>query len=62
MLTAFNRRDSSGAVAEAAHFEKGEDKFQSDTIRFNFKTQKGISTNTVSSQTEVFIHADVSKS
>ena len=61
VLTAFNRRDSSGAVAEAAHFEKGEDKFQSDTIRFNFKTQKGISTNTVSSQQEMFIHADVSK-
>jgi LPS-assembly protein len=62
MLTAMNTKDSAGNVLEMAHFQQGEDAFTSDTIFYNFKTQKGLTKNTVTRQGEFFVHGkDIKK-
>lgn len=61
-MTAFNAKDSAGNVIARAHFLQGSDGFQADTIRYNFKNKKGITTNTFSQQGEgMFVHFDLSK-
>ena len=55
ILTAVNKVDSTGTVIEAAHFTQAETSFQSDTIRYNFKTQKGITKNTHTMLSEVHV-------
>jgi LPS-assembly protein len=61
ILTAVNAKDTAGEVTEYAHFKQGENDFQSDTIRFNFKTQKGLTIGTITQQGEMFVHADHAK-
>ncbi len=61
ILTAVNSKDSTGAVLEDAHFKQGENEFSSDTIRFNFKTQKGLTKNTITQQGEMFVHGELIK-
>ncbi len=62
ILTAVNKKDSLGEVIEDAHFEQGENNFTSDTIRYNFKTQKGLITNGITQQgQEIYVHSDKSK-
>jgi lipopolysaccharide assembly outer membrane protein LptD (OstA) len=62
ILTAVNSKDSLGNIIARARFESGTDGgFQSDTIRFNFKTKKGITTNTYSKQQDLFVQAQFSK-
>lgn len=56
LMTAFNKRDSAGMVTEEAKFEQGEQSFTSDTIVYNFKTQKGLTQNTITQSGEMFIH------
>jgi hypothetical protein len=56
IITAFNTEDSLGNAITRARFEQGENQFESDTIRFNFKTQKGYTTNTFTQQDEIFVH------
>ncbi|MEI9810554.1 MAG: putative LPS assembly protein LptD [Bacteroidota bacterium] len=56
VLTAYNKRDSTGMVIEEANFKQGENSFTSDTIRYNFKTQKGLTVNTITQQQELYIH------
>lgn len=56
IVTAVNKKDSAGTVVEDAHFKDGENEFGSDTIWYNFKTQKGITKNTVTQQGELFVH------
>lgn len=46
VVTAVNSKDSTGKVLEAARFKGGENDFTSDTIRYNFKTQIGLTKNT----------------
>ena len=46
ILTAVNGLDSAGNLIDRAHFRQADTKFQSDTIRYNFKTQKGLTKNT----------------
>ncbi len=58
IVTAVNKKDSTGAVIEDAHFKDGENEFTSDTIRYNFKTQKGITKNTITQQGELFVHGE----
>ncbi len=61
-LTAVNAKDSTGEVTEVAEFVQGtENSFTSDTIRYNFKTQKGLTKNTITQQGEMFVHFDVAK-
>jgi LPS-assembly protein len=46
IVTAVNQRDSTGEVIARAEFKQGTEGFQSDTIRYNFKTRRGLTTNT----------------
>ena len=53
ILTAVKSVDSTGELIARAHFAQGDNKFQSDTIRYNFKTQKGLTKNTYTIQGEM---------
>ena len=61
IVTAVNRKDSAGVVVERAHFVQGDQDFLSDTIRFNFKTLKGLTKNTFTHQDEIYIQSSDSK-
>ena len=61
IVTAFNAKDSAGNVTEVAHFKSGENEFSSDTIRWSFKTQVGITKNTYTQQGEIFVNGKVVK-
>ena len=61
ILTAYNSVDSLGDIVERANFKEAESSFQSDTIRFNFKTQKGLTKNTFTQNGEAFIQGDYVK-
>ena len=56
VLSAYNSKDSLGEVIEYATFKQGENEFTSDTIQFNFKTQRGLTKNTITQQGEMFVH------
>lgn len=58
IMTATADRDSVGNLLTRARFEQGENRFQSDTIQFNFKTQRGITRNTFTQQGEMFVQGD----
>ncbi len=55
IVTAVNSKDSTGAVIETAHFKSGDSEFTSDTIRYNFNTQVGLTKNTYSQQGEILV-------
>lgn len=61
ILTAVNRKDSTGAVVEDAKFTDGDQGFTSDTIRYNFKNQRGLTKNTITQSGEMFVHGEVVK-
>ncbi|MCW3073969.1 MAG: hypothetical protein JWP69_1038 [Flaviaesturariibacter sp.] len=61
LVSAYNNRDSLGEVITRARFEQAENKFESDTIRYNFKTQKGLTQNTFTNQQEIFIQGELIK-
>ena len=61
LVSAYSSRDSLGDVAERANMVQGETTFQSDTIKFNFKTQKGLTTNTFTQQSEMFVQGEAIK-
>ena len=58
ILTAFKKFDSTGELLERAHFSQADKKFQSDTIRYNFKTQKGLTKNTHTLMNEVHVQGE----
>ncbi|WP_226998954.1 putative LPS assembly protein LptD [Flavisolibacter tropicus] len=60
-VTAFNDKDSLGQVLTRAKFAQGDNQFESDTISFNFKTQKGLTRNTFTKQDEMFVHGETIK-
>ena len=61
VVTAVNSTDSTGEVKELAEFKSGENNFTSDTIRYNFKSQVGLTQNTFTEQGEFHVHGDVAK-
>ncbi|HEY2720297.1 MAG TPA: putative LPS assembly protein LptD, partial [Chitinophagaceae bacterium] len=61
ILTAYDQLDSLGDVQERAHFKQKDEEFESDTIRFNFKTQKGLTQNTYTQNGGAFIQAKLAK-
>jgi hypothetical protein len=61
ILTAIKSVDSTGDLIDRAHFTQGETKFQSDTIRYNFKTQKGVTKNTYTIMNEINVMSAKSK-
>jgi hypothetical protein len=61
IVTAYNDRDSLGQVLTRARFSQAENQFESDTIVFNFKTQKGLTRNTFTKQDEMYVHGETIK-
>ena len=61
ILTALKSVDSAGDLIDRAHFSQGDTKFQSDTIRYNFKTQKGLTKSTFTMMNELVMYAEKSK-
>lgn len=61
IMSAHNIRDSLGTVIEEAHFSQGDQGFTSDTIRYNFKTQRGLTMNTITQSGEMFVHGQYVK-
>lgn len=61
IVTAVNRKDSTGGVVEVAHFKGGGNEFTSDTIRYNFKTHVGQTKNTYTEQDGVLIIGAIAK-
>jgi LPS-assembly protein len=61
VVTAVNDKDSTGEVIETAHFKSGETEFTSDTIKYNFKTQIGLTKNTFIQQEDILVNGEVVK-
>ena len=62
IATAYNSVDSAGIVYTRARFQQGtEQGFESDTITFNFKTQRGLTKNTYTKQQEMWVQANLIK-
>ncbi|MGZ3840413.1 MAG: putative LPS assembly protein LptD, partial [Flavisolibacter sp.] len=62
IVTAYNSRDSMGRVATRAKFQQGTDQnFESDTITYNFKTQRGLTKNTYTKQQDMWVQANLIK-
>ena len=55
MLVATFRRDSTGQMIGKPKMIQAESNMESDFIRFNMKTQKGITQNTITQQGEIYI-------
>ena len=61
VMSAFNSRDSTGAVLEDVVFQQGESEYISDTITYNIKTQRGLTKNTITQSGEMFVHGELVK-
>jgi lipopolysaccharide assembly outer membrane protein LptD (OstA) len=61
IMTAVNKKDSLGVVVERANFKEGDNAFSSDTIRYNFKTQRGLTKNTHTMQGEIHLQGNYMK-
>src|SRR5215203_4455927 len=62
IVTAYNSRDNFGNVETRARFQQGtEQSFESDTITYNFKTQRGLTKNTYTKQEEMWVQANLIK-
>ena len=61
IVTAFNSTDSTGTVLEEARFKNADNEFTSDSIRYKFKTQKGLTKNTATKYGELTVIAETSK-
>ena len=61
IVTAFNKKDSTGAILEYATFKDGASEFTSDTIRYNFKSQMGLTQNTFTQEGEINVHGELAK-
>lgn len=61
LLTALGERDTLGRLLTRATFKDKSQMFESDSFQYNFKSQKGITANTYTNETEMYIHAEVSK-
>jgi LPS-assembly protein len=58
LVTATSRRDSTGKVLGRPKMIQGESTMESDVIRYNTKTQRGITQNTITKQGEIFIQGE----
>ena len=61
IVTAYNETDSTGYVITRARFEQGANQFESDEIKFNFKTQQGFTKNTFTKQDDFFVQGETVK-
>jgi hypothetical protein len=60
-VTAAGAIDSSGALAGKPVFTKDEEKFDVDTIRYNFNTRKAFIKSIITKQGEGFVHSSITK-
>ncbi len=58
ILTAFSVRDSANLPIGVPAFKQGESAFTSDTIRYNFKTQRGLTIGTYTQEGEMYIYGE----
>ena len=58
ILTAYSIRDSANLPIGVPAFKQGESAFTSDTIRYNFKTQRGLTIGTYTQEGEMFIYGE----
>lgn len=61
LLYATYRKDSAGNRIGVPVMVQGETTMSSDNIRYNFKTQRGITSNSFTKQTELFVNLEKSK-
>jgi len=61
LVYAVGKPDSTGAIAGKPVFKQGEQEFEADQIRYNFKTKKGIVTGVVTEQEGGFVHSGRTK-
>src|SRR5260221_2162797 len=61
IVTAVNKKDSTGEITENASFKSGSDQFTSDTIQYNFKTQVGLTRNTYTTNAGLFVQGEFAK-
>jgi hypothetical protein len=60
-LLAYPGTDSTGAYEGRPHFVQGESKIDSDTMRYNFKTGKGLTKGSYTQSGELFVYSEKSK-
>ena len=60
-ISAFIRRDSTGKVISMPNFKQGDFLSQSDSIRFNLKSRKGITKSAYTQQGEMFVYGETIK-
>jgi len=53
--------DSTGTLEQKPIFKDGNEEFESNTLRYNFETEKGIITDVVTEQGEGFVHSQRTK-
>jgi LPS-assembly protein len=58
ILTAYSVKDSANNRKGVPAFKQGESAFTSDTIRYNFKTQRGLTIGTYTQEGEMFIYGE----
>ncbi len=58
LVTAIHTRDSLGLMEGQPKFTQGDSKMIADTITFNTKTMKGITSSTYTQQGEMFVHGE----
>ncbi len=58
ILTAYSIRDSANMPIGVPAFTQGESAFTSDTIRYNFKTQRGLTIGTYTQEEGLFIYGE----
>lgn len=61
VLTALGSKDSMGRMIERSKFQQGQQIFESESFTYNFKSQRGLTTNTYTKEGDFFIKAGVSK-
>jgi len=58
IMNAYFTKDRNENVISYAQFNQGEIKTQSDTVRYNPKTQKGLSKGTYTQQDEIYVYSE----
>jgi hypothetical protein len=61
LIYAVGKPDSTGQIAGKPVFKQGEQEFQADEVRYNYKTKKGIVTGVVTEQEGGFVHSGRTK-
>lgn len=58
---AYGRRDSSGKLVDTPVFKDGDEEFNCEELRYNFKTKKARILNIITEQEGGYLHSDITK-